>query len=170
MTDNNIWYALWTKPRKEQILYQQVLSRNIECFFPRIQVNPVNPRSAKIRPYFPGYIFVCVDNRKCGDSFFRWMPYSLGLVGCDGDPSPIPGNFISALKTRISEIKENGGILFDRLVPGAAVRIVDGPFQGHEAIFDARLDGKERVRILLQMINKRQVPIEMRLGQIAAMT
>ena len=40
-------------------------------------------------------------------------------------------------------------------------------FQGYEAIFDTRLDGQERVRVLLQMLNDRRVLVEMHVGQIA---
>ncbi len=161
------WYALRTKPQKERVLYQQVLVRKIECFFPRVQVNPVNPRSAKVRPYFPGYMFVNVDINEVGVSTFRWMPFAQGLVNFDGEPASIPDSLISAMKKRLGEIKKKGGLLFDQLEPGTPLRVIDGPFQGYEAIFDTRLGGRERVRILLQMLNNRCVPVEMHVGQIA---
>jgi hypothetical protein len=45
--------------------------------------------------------------------------------------------------------------------------ISDGPFAGYEAIFDARVPGSERVRVLLQLLNsQRQVPLELTAGQI----
>jgi transcription antitermination factor NusG len=44
--------------------------------------------------------------------------------------------------------------------------IQDGPFAGYEAIFDVRLPGKERVRVLLQMLTRRSVPLELSAGQI----
>ena len=168
--DNNKWYALQAKPRKERVLHQQVLSRKIECFYPRVKVNPVNPRAAKIRPYFPGYMFVNVDITVYGVSTFQWMPYSLGLVGCDGEPGYVPDEIILALKKRITQIKDNGGLVFDQLIPGTSLRIIDGPFRGYEAIFDTRLAGQERVRVLLQLINHRQIPVEMQVRQIATIT
>ncbi|MCH7662879.1 MAG: hypothetical protein IH859_03305 [Chloroflexi bacterium] len=166
----NKWYALRTKPHKERVLHQQVVSRKIECFFPRVKINPINPRSAKIRPYFPGYMFVNVDITVHGASSFQWMPYSLGLVCSDDEPGPIPDEIILALKKRITQIRDNGGLVFDQLHPGMQVRITGGPFRGYEAIFDTRLDGQKRVRVLLQLINHRQIPIEMQVGQIAKKT
>jgi transcriptional antiterminator RfaH len=47
------------------------------------------------------------------------------------------------------------------------VLISDGPFAGYEAIFDARISGSERVRVLLQLLNnQRQVPVELDASQI----
>ena len=61
MDANQSWYVIHSKPRKENQVYSQLQARAIETFYPTIRVKPVNPRSAKIRPYFPGYLFVRVD-------------------------------------------------------------------------------------------------------------
>ena len=37
---------------------------------------------------------------------------------------------------------------------GDVVKIQSGPFAGYDAIFDARLSGQERVRVLLQLLSK----------------
>lgn len=161
------WYVLRSKPRKERVLHREVLSRKIECFFPRIKVKPVNPRSAKIRPYFPGYLFVQVSLDEVGLSTFSWMPFSQGLVSFGEEPAPVPGALITALKKRIQEIRDNGGSHYDQFEAGAPVRVIDGPFEGYHAIFDTQLDGHDRVRILLQMLNNRRVPVEMHVEQIA---
>ncbi len=46
--------------------------------------------------------------------------------------------------------------------------ITSGPFAGYEAIFDARLSGGERVRVLLTMLNDRHVPAEVGKAQITS--
>jgi transcription antitermination factor NusG len=46
------------------------------------------------------------------------------------------------------------------------VVIQDGPFAGYEAIFDTRLPGRERVRVLLKLLQKRQVPVDLPAAQI----
>ena len=53
----NQWYAMQTKVHKEALVCQQLEQRGIEIFYPKLRVKPVNPRSRKERPYFPGYIF-----------------------------------------------------------------------------------------------------------------
>jgi transcription antitermination factor NusG len=160
------WYALHSHPYKEDLLWKQVQANDIETFYPRVRVSPVNPRSRKIRPYFPGYLFVRVDLQEVGLSVFNWMPYSTGLVSFGGEPAIVSDALIQAVKQRIQQVEQAGGELFDGLHQGDQVVIQDGPFDGYEAIFDIRIPGSERVRILLKMLNDRNVPMEIRAGQI----
>lgn len=162
-----LWYALRSKPRKEEIIWRQLNARGIETFYPRLRVHPVNPRASKVQPYFPGYIFVKVDLEDTGISTFRWMPHTLGLVSFGGEPAFVPQNLIEAISTRVTEINEAGGEVFDGLKPGDKVRIHSGVFSGYEAIFDARISGKERVRVLLQLLgDPRRVPVELDVSHI----
>lgn len=161
------WYALRSKPRKEEVLWRQVLARGFQVFFPRLRVFPVNPRAKKVKPYFPGYMFVHVDLEDVGLSTFQWMPYAVGLVSFDGEPAIVPENLIHALRKRLEEIAAAGGELFDGLRPGDPVMIRNGPFAGYEAIFDSRIPGSERVRVLIQMLSdQRRIPVELRAAQI----
>lgn len=160
------WYALRSKPRKEEILWRQLRAQEFDVFFPRIRVHPVNPRSRKLLPYFPGYMFVNVNLEEVGLSTFQWMPHAIGLVSFDGEPSTVPENLISAINKRVEEIAAAGGEFFDGIKPGDTVKINTGPFAGYEAIFDARLPGSERVRVLIQMLSDRRIPVELRAGQV----
>ena len=158
----NQWYALRSKPRKEDVVWRQVQNLGFETFYPRLRVNPVNPRARKLRPYFPGYLFVNVDLEDAGMSTFQWMPHSMGLITFGGEPSAVPDHLIEAIRKRVEEINAAGGEVFDGLKAGDSVRISEGPFKGYEAIFDARLSGSERVRVLLELLgSQRQVPVEL---------
>lgn len=164
------WYALRSKSRKEDVVWREVLSRGYEVYYPRLRVNPVNPRSRKLVPYFPGYLFVRVDLEQVGHSAFQWMPHTLGLVSFGGEPAVVPDHLVHALSQRIAEINAAGGETFDGLKQGDLVRISDGPFRGYEAIFDTRLPGSERVRVLLEFLgNRRQVSVILDARQIERM-
>jgi len=161
------WYALRTKPRKEDAAWRQVEIRDFETFYPRLRVQPVNPRSRKHHPYFPGYLFVLVDLEEVGLNVFKWMPHTLGLVSFGGEPAIVPPHLIETIRKRVNEINAAGGEVFDGLKAGDTVRISDGPFKDYDAIFDARLPGSERVRVLLELLgSQRQVPLELNAGQI----
>jgi transcription antitermination factor NusG len=160
------WYALRSKPRKEDVLWRQLRAEDYEVFYPRIRVNPVNPRARKLVPYFPGYLFVQVDIDEIGLSTFQWMPHAIGLVNFDGEPASVPDNLIYAIRKRTEEITAAGGEFFDGLKPGEQVVISAGPFTGYEAIFDARIPGSERVRVLIQMLSDRRLPVELKAGQV----
>lgn len=156
------WYALRSKPRKEDVVYRQANDQGYEVFYPRLRVHTVNPRSRQWRPYFPGYLFINIDLGIVGLSAFQWMPHATGLVSFGGEPAQVPDNLIYALKRRVEEIAAAGGELFDGLKKGDRVVISYGPFEGYEAIFDTRIPGNERVRVLLQLLsNQRTVPIEL---------
>lgn len=155
------WYALRSKPRKEDVVWKQAREQGFEVFYPRLRVHPVNPRARKLKPYFPSYLFVRADLDEVGQSIFQWMPHSTGLVCFGGEPAPVPENLIHAIRRRVEEIAEAGGELFDGLRPGDAVQISYGPFEGYEAIFDSRIPGSVRVRVLLQLLNERRVPLEL---------
>jgi transcriptional antiterminator RfaH len=162
-----LWYALRSKPRKEDAVWRQLRSEGFEVFYPRIRVNPVNPRSRKIKPYFPGYMFVQVDLELVGVSRLQWMPHTLGLVAFGGEPAYVPENLIHELRKRVEEIAAAGGELYDGLKSGDKIFISEGPFRGYEAIFDARLPGTERVRVLLELLNnRRRVSIELPSSQV----
>ena len=155
------WYALRSKPQKEEVVWRQVKERGYEVFYPRMRVNPVNPRSRKFRPYFPGYMFVKVDIEAVGLSTFKWLPHTTGLISFGGEPSAVPDNLIYAIMRRVKEISDAGGEVFDDLHKGDVVLIEYGPFEGYEAIFDIRLPGTERVRVLLKFLSDRYVSVEL---------
>lgn len=156
-----LWYVMRSKPRKEEVAWKQLRAKKIEVYYPQIRVHPVNPRAKKYRPYFPGYLFINVDIDEVGVSTLQYMPHTLGVVSFGGEPANVPEALIHALKKRVDEINEAGGELFDELKVGDKVRIDSGPFEGYEAIFDGRLPGSERVRVLLKFISDRRVPVEL---------
>jgi transcriptional antiterminator RfaH len=164
---SGLWYALRSKPRQEDAVWRQVLSQGFEVYYPRLRVHPVNPRSRKIKPYFPGYLFVNADLEDVGLSVFQWMPHTIGLISFGGEPAVVPDHLVQAIRKRVEEINSAGGELFDGLKQGDLVWIKEGPFQGFEAIFDARLPGSERVRVLIEFLgSSRKVPLNLVNAQI----
>ena len=160
------WYAIRSKPNKETALFLQLSARRMDVFYPQLRVHPVNARNRTIRPYFPGYLFVRVDLDQTGFSELHWLPFSLGLLTFGGEPACVPEVLIHGIQRRVDEINAAGGELFDSVRQGETVLILDGPFAGHEAIFDARLAGSERVRVLLKLLSRGQVPLVLPTGQV----
>jgi transcriptional antiterminator RfaH len=163
MTESGLiprWYVLRSKPHKETALCRHSRSGGHEVFYPTIPLNPVNPRAAKVGPYFPGYLFVRTLIREVGESVFHWMPFSAGLVHVGGEPAAVPEATVRAIAARVREIWAAGGLELASFQRGARVIIREGAFEGYEAIFDARLPGTERARVLLKMLNDRFVPLE----------
>ena len=160
------WYALRSKPNKEMAVCREVRARGMECFYPYLRVKPVNPRSRTIRPYFPGYLFVYGDMEQIGFSTFQWMPFSMGLVSFGAQPAAIPESLIHAIRQRVDQVNAAGGEQLAGLKRGEEVVISGGPFSGYEAIFDQSIQGSERVRVLLKLLAKKELPLELPAGFI----
>ncbi len=160
------WFTLRSKPNKEESLWQEVCLRGYQAYFPRLRVQPVNPRARRLKPYFPGYMFVQLDPALNALSALTWMPYSHGLVSFDNQPAPVPDSLVQAIRRRLERVNQAGGELFVDLQAGDTLVIQDGPFTGYEAIFDARLSDRERVRVLLKLLGNHRLPLELPAGQV----
>ena len=161
------WYVIRSKPHKEAILYQQLLTRQIESFYPVIRVNPVNPRARKVVPFFPNYLFVRINLEEEGASVFQWIPYSQGLVKYGGEPAFVPDALVHALRRKIDTINVEGKKTKNGYKTGDQVRVVDGFLRGYEGIIDANLDGKERAKVLINLLGNRQMLVELADSQIS---
>ncbi len=158
------WYVLHSKPNKEEFLWEQLRSHKLEAFCPRIRVQTVNPRARKVKPYFPGYVFVHVDLELVGVTVLQRMPGATGFVSFDNQPSLVPEALVHAIRKKVDQINAVGGEFFHDLKQGDLVEIQSGPFAGYEAIFDAGLPGSARVRVLLKMLQGRSTKMEIPAG------
>ena len=161
------WYAIRSKPQKEEFLYSQLLARGVEAFYRYLCVKPVNPRSRTVQPYFPGYLFIHTDVEAEGFSVFQWMPGSLGLVSFGGEPAGVPVELINSVQRSVEHI--NAGFGKQPVFSSGDLLLVrEGIFDGYEAIFDSHMPGNDRVRVLLHYLKGRQVPLVLPIGQIEA--
>lgn len=163
---NTHWHVLCSKPNKEMVLWRELMARSFDCFYPSLHVRPVNPRSRKIRPYFPSYLFIQADIEQVGVSTFQRMPFSNGLLAFDGIPAIVPQAVIQGIRRHVELLNQAGAELINGLKHGELVIIQGGAFDGYEAIFDTRLPGTERVRVLLSLLQARPMKLELPASQI----
>ena len=155
------WHVMRSKPNREDFLARELESRDVEYYYPRLRANPVNPRARRFKPYFPGYLFIHVDLEKVNASTMERIPGAANLVSFGAEFSFVPENIVQAIRRKVDEVNESGGEHAAALQPGDRVEIERGPFAGYTAILDAALPGSERVRVLLQMLARRELPVEM---------
>ena len=153
----NNWYALRSKPRKEEIVWRQVLSQGFEVYYPRLRVHPVNPRSRKVKAYFPGYLFVRVE-MDSQTHLEILKTNSVVRVLCNDDrPAPIPDKQIHAIQIMI----KNGMAVtpYPYLKEGMKVLVVNGPLIGMEGILFKTKPNKHRLVLSLDLL-KESVSVE----------
>jgi len=154
------WYTVHSKPNQELLLWNQLQQREVESYFPRLRRKPVNPRARREVPYFPGYMFIRVDLENFPLSRIAWLPGMQRLVAFGGQPAWLMDEVLEAIRRQVEAANQVAQDPLVDLRRGDVVRIKCGPFAGYEAIFDARINGKERVRVLLKLLQSQQVSLE----------
>jgi transcription antitermination factor NusG len=150
------WYALYTCPRHEKCVAQQIEQRSIPCFLPLYRsVRRWKDRRKELElALFPGYVFV----RLALKDRLRvlQLPSAVRLVSFNGQPAALPEAEIEGLRQRLS--------LGGRLEPhpylnvGRRVRVCGGPMQGLEGIIVRR---KDRCRVVFSLdLIMRSVAVE----------
>ena len=98
------WYAIRSNPNKEEFFWNQLLAHRIETFYPCLKGLTVNPRARRLKPYFPGYLFVHVDLDSVNTSFLQWMPGSAGIVSFDYIPASVPDSLIAVIHHKVDDL------------------------------------------------------------------
>jgi transcription antitermination factor NusG len=90
------------------------------------------------------------------------MPHALGLVCFGDDAAAVPPGLVHAIWKRVGSLNDEEVEFGLRLRRGDRVIVREGPLAGYEGVFDARLTGQERVRVLLSLLRDRYVAVELR--------
>lgn len=151
-----IWCVLNTKPHCEQLVYDALSVREIKAYLPLWKPLPGARDRAKARPFFPCYLFANTDAATTLCSSLEYLPGVRHLLKVGDQPACISPAEIEQIRSRIQELENQiTDAQGQPLVPGDRVRILSGPFQGMDAIFDQRLSSSERVRILINFLRQR---------------
>ena len=146
------WYALQHKPAQGDRALAHLQNQDIACFFPKITVEKIKAgkRTKKLKPLFPGYLFVNLEQTDPIWSKLRSTRGVIRVVSFANKPAPISDGVIQHIKDSLDSVAEQGGIK-----PGQAVQLNEGPFEGISAIFQA-YDGEERAIVLISFMQKQQ--------------
>lgn len=144
-----LWYAVHSRPKQEQRALENLQNQGYEAWLPMIAVEKLRRGRVTevIEPMFSRYLFIRLDME-----FSNWTPIrsTLGvsrLVSFGNRPAPIADELIQALRHMPDRAPER------LLQPGQAVRMIDGPLKGLEAIYQ-HADGEMRAMVLVDLLSK----------------
>ena len=154
------WYAIYTRSRHEQKVYQRLKEKDFETFLPLIERwSRRRDRRKKIHlPLFPGYLFVQTDMN--GEIYLNILKTdSVVRILCnEGKPAPIPDEQINAIQVLMKD-----GIAvtpFPYLKEGMRVRVVNGPLIGVEGMLVKTKPNKHRLVLSVDLLQE-SVSVEM---------
>jgi transcription antitermination factor NusG len=160
------WFVAQTLYHREKLASLHLAAQNFRVFLPQFCKTVRHARKLReaIAPVFPGYIFIALDLERD-----RWRSIN-GTIGvahvlcAEGRPIPVPTGVV---ETFICCLDDAGLVRFDRdLSPGQSVSVMAGPFARTKGVLE-RLDGKGRVRVLLEIMGA-AVSVAMDSVQLAA--
>ncbi|MBI4522965.1 MAG: hypothetical protein HY695_04030 [Deltaproteobacteria bacterium] len=151
------WYVVYSKPRREESAELYLRLKGLEVFFPRLCLPESVSKQGRIVPLFSNYLFVRMNISK--DYYcVLWSPGVKRIVSFNGNPSPLDEQVVLFLRERAN----SDGIIMARasLKVRQQIKISGGPLDGLVGIIQEPLNGKERIKVLLQLLN-RQVTVEL---------
>jgi transcription antitermination factor NusG len=143
------WYAIYTKPRHEKRVAEQLIRKSVETLLPVYECirRWKNGRHRVQFPLFPGYAFVRIALKDRLDVIK--VPGVIRLVGSDRGPLPLPNGEIEGLRRGLA-----AGIdvlPHPYLTAGRRIRVVSGPLRGMRGIM-IRRKGQYRIVVSLDLI------------------
>jgi len=149
------WYAVHTKPRKEQQVRISLESRGIETYLPALRV-VCNRRSQRVRyePFFARYLFAHLNLLRVPLSSVNWSPGVDRVVSFGGQPAVVRDELIQWLKDRLAQSETSEYHKGLPLRPNDRLRVTTGPLKGMEAIFDRRLSAEDRARVFIDLLGR----------------
>ncbi len=145
------WYALYTRPRHEKQVQQELTNQQIEVYLPIHKIRRRWSDRYKIveEPLFKNYLFVRSDAehyRKALNPFG-----AVSFVTVEGEPAIIPNEELEALKILVtSEIPHNP---YPYLKAGRKVRLKYGPMEGCEGVL-VRKRGLSRLVVTVHLLQR----------------
>ena len=149
------WRVVTAHRHREAVARVRLVQQGLETYLPLLRRWPRPPVGSDVGPLFPGYVFVRAEGAHF--HLITRTPGVSGLIVFGGEPARLDDGVIDFLRSR----EEPDGIIEARPLPsGSAVRVTDGPWRGLVAVLERRLSARERVLVLLDIL-QRQTRVEM---------
>jgi len=145
------WYVVYSKPAREAYAHYHLAQKDVEVFFPQLQLPAYRSPHRAVVPLFPNYLFVRLQ---LPDEYYAviWCPGVKRLVSFNGAPVPVDDESVEFLRQRATA----AGVLSAQstLTVGTQVQVTHGPLAGLSGILQDPPDAKGRVRLLMQLLDR----------------
>ncbi len=152
--DYGKWYALHTRSRFEQKVYEGLCSKSVEAFLPRVQVmsRRKDRRKKILVPLIPGYVFV--HSVLEAEEYHRIIK-TIGVVrfvAFKGEPLPANDAEISSLMILdgTDRTVQNRAYMRD----GDQVMIMEGPLKGLVGYYLRHKGKTDRVVVSIELLHR----------------
>lgn len=159
ISDEPKWYAVHTRSRFEQKVYEGICGKSIETFLPRIQVmsRRKDRRKKILVPLLPGYVFVQFDMNP--ETYWDIIKTTgvVRMVGFEGKPVPAREEEISSLMILNGTDRTVQNRAF--MKRGDRVMIMEGPLRGLVGFYLRHKGQADKVVVSIELL-KRSLEVE----------
>jgi transcription antitermination factor NusG len=155
------WFAVYTKPQKEDYAELNLRRRGIDTFLPKLFLPKSTKRKKQVVALFLHYLFVRCESISEEYSSIVWCPGVRRLVSFNGNPAIVDDSIVEFL------MRQTGadGVIASRcnVEVGQEVSIDGGPFDGLVGMIQHPPNARGRVKVLLQLLNREtnvDVPVQ----------
>lgn len=149
------WFVVYTQPNGESRALANLRRQGYETYLPRYRRRRSHARKVDVveRPLFPRYLFVALDLMRA-----RWRPIlsTFGVADLirQGDtPQKLPDGVVEQIRAGEAAHSFDAVDPLAGAGPGAAVRILSGPFADFIGKLQAVAES-ERVTLLLDLLGR----------------
>lgn len=159
-----LWYVVHTKPQQELLASSMLEDRcHLSVFLP--EVKQKYRGKMRMRPFFPGYLFVEADLDVVEYTAINSTPGVIRLVAFEQRPLPLRPGIVERIRQEVERINDEGGLPPEHYQEGESVRLKEGPLGGLQAVFIKHLRPKDRVLVLLKFLGQEN-EVELDLSEI----
>ncbi|HVU32369.1 MAG TPA: transcription termination/antitermination NusG family protein [Opitutaceae bacterium] len=147
------WYCVHTRPKKEpQVVDYCRNMLGLETYYPRLRQQKTIRRVRRVvtNPLFPRYFF-CRFDAPTSYRQVRYAPETIDIVHVGRHPAVVNPSLIDELKQWAGDAVDVV-TLQPTLRPGDRVEITDGPMRGLSAVILHASEDRDRVAILLSIL------------------
>ena len=128
------WYALYTKPRKEQKVAQQLEQLGFTIYLPlKTEMKQWSDRKKKVTsPLFTSYVFIQIEEAKRAEVFI--IDGVLNYIFWLGKPAVIRDEEMQLLKNEVD--KPNSNVEVTAIEPGERIQLQQGVFKGQQSVVE----------------------------------
>jgi len=172
------WYAIRVVSGQEKNVKQYIESEinrrglhNVieNVLIPLEKVYEIRNGKKRVREknLMPGYMLLHVQLDAEIMELVRDVPNVIGFVGEAKGKVPIPLREAEIAKIigTIEEVKERGEVLENPFFPGEMVRVMEGPFNGLDAVVEEVDDDRKRLKVIVKIFG-RSTPLELKYLQV----
>jgi transcription antitermination factor NusG len=151
-----MWHILHAAPTGEPQVCTFLGLNGIEAYTPKFaappRTKPGSVRDRRHRSVFPGYVFFRLHAGFADWDLIRWAPGVRRMLQVDGAPGMVDDTIVDHIRQRVAErsLSPTRGTFRK----GQSVVIQSGPLRMVDAIFDASLDARARVQVLITLLGR----------------